>query len=303
MSCCFCLETSSDLNQTFCGHIFCDACHNQCSRGSTFSCPICPDFLLRPKEFNYTFLAGEQIDPELICGLCQDPFTSPLRLDSCGHAFCKRCINDWSQIRKACPCCCKKWKSLFSDSNIIQEMNKLQISCNICQSWEGLLSDFEEHLEQSHTLGTICSFCLDTTSEPIGADCDHVFCTNCANELEQRGEGCPICPGVEDPRKFHQAEMKYTYLDPQPDRREIPAGLICTICQDGVSEAVKLDKCTHIFCQHCINDWSQIVKTCPACCQPFDHEVPVPDADSRTDSFVVSCNMCDTWQGWDPAYI
>jgi len=46
------------------------------------------------------------LEDELSCPVCTDLFREPVLL-SCGHSFCRQCINDhWSSSRsRTCPVC------------------------------------------------------------------------------------------------------------------------------------------------------------------------------------------------------
>jgi hypothetical protein len=55
------------------------------------------------------------------------------------------------------------------------------------------------------------------------------------------------------------------------DINQIPEGIICTICQDPVSNNVRKTICNHYFCTKCIEPWlNELNKTCPNCLADLD---------------------------------
>ncbi len=55
------------------------------------------------------------------------------------------------------------------------------------------------------------------------------------------------------------------------DINEIPEGIVCTICQDPVSDSVRKTICNHYFCRKCIEPWlNELNKTCPNCLADLD---------------------------------
>ncbi|XP_045533196.1 E3 ubiquitin-protein ligase rnf8-like isoform X1 [Pieris brassicae] len=47
---------------------------------------------------------GQMMETELQCSICAEIFICPVML-SCGHTFCKYCINLWKKNKKDCPIC------------------------------------------------------------------------------------------------------------------------------------------------------------------------------------------------------
>ena len=43
-----------------------------------------------------------------ICSICLDEYSEPKKLSTCGHTFCKACINKWLERKSSCPCCRRK---------------------------------------------------------------------------------------------------------------------------------------------------------------------------------------------------
>ncbi|XP_047509751.1 E3 ubiquitin-protein ligase rnf8-like isoform X2 [Pieris napi] len=77
---------------------------------------------------------GKMMETELQCSICAEIFICPMML-SCGHTFCKYCINLWKKNKKDCPICRTPIKyesrSIVVDSflekilpNLSQEMKK-----------------------------------------------------------------------------------------------------------------------------------------------------------------------------------
>ncbi|RWS14234.1 E3 ubiquitin-protein ligase NRDP1-like protein [Dinothrombium tinctorium] len=44
-----------------------------------------------------------ELEDELICSICLGVFDDPYILASCGHTFCKQCIDQWFEEKRNCP--------------------------------------------------------------------------------------------------------------------------------------------------------------------------------------------------------
>ena len=95
------------------------------------------------------FVCLDNVSKFLYCSICDDIFRNPVRLKSCGHTYCMRCILQWGKHNFNCPLCRVNFtdKDIRTDiiaSNII---NDLELYCiySGCP-WKGKVADFEAHL-------------------------------------------------------------------------------------------------------------------------------------------------------------
>jgi len=93
------------------------------------------------------------VDEELLCSICLGVLEDPVH-GTCGHTFCKICINNWLQSQNTCPMC----KTTQSRGDLVSVgiinfknlINRLKVKCDhqpsgcdvICQ-----LSDLPDHLK------------------------------------------------------------------------------------------------------------------------------------------------------------
>jgi hypothetical protein len=54
---------------------------------------------------DYEYINEAEIDDELICVICQEPFEFPVSLLECNHTFCKKCIQVCLARNHSCPTC------------------------------------------------------------------------------------------------------------------------------------------------------------------------------------------------------
>lgn len=106
------------------------------------------------EELNYCypdfiFVNKEEIS-DLICpinfGILNDPVT-----DTCGHAFCKKCIMEWVKTDSKCPFSRKPLLNtdLYPNLTIKNILNKQNVRCvNSDCIWRGLLENLINHLEK-----------------------------------------------------------------------------------------------------------------------------------------------------------
>lgn len=71
----------------------------------------------KTKEKYLTHLRSENLDTQPDCIICQDSIEIGV-LTSCGHKYCKLCINQWWQVHRTCPMCKQRLKACdFKDIN------------------------------------------------------------------------------------------------------------------------------------------------------------------------------------------
>ena len=97
------------------------------------------------------FVDKGKIEKYLTCPICQEIFDDPYRI-TCGHTFCKNCINKWEKKRKEeeCPLCREEYIKNFSGKDLIAQaiINDSLVNC-IYQGcpWKGKLSELNNHIQ------------------------------------------------------------------------------------------------------------------------------------------------------------
>ena len=92
----------------------------------------------------------DSISDLLLCTICQDVFSDPMRV-SCGHSFCKKCLEDWytSSRKSECPTCRTvaikgaTHRDLLAASYLERE----EVFCPVetC-NWMGALGELHRHM-------------------------------------------------------------------------------------------------------------------------------------------------------------
>ena len=88
---------------------------------------------------------------EFKCPVCMTLINEP-QLTSCGHRFCKDCIDPVTQEpNPECPICNEPKFNMMPDRSIVRKINSLKIHCinreDGCQ-WTGELATLDNHLEE-----------------------------------------------------------------------------------------------------------------------------------------------------------
>ena len=101
----------------------------------------------------FTYTDPSNIDPNLICTICTDPFWKPVFGAKCGHTFCRSCLEKWMVEDKSCPSYRKEIVSLTSITvagvrSLIDQLNRLSVGCSDCRKSDIQRGDFEDHRKQ-----------------------------------------------------------------------------------------------------------------------------------------------------------
>ena len=99
----------------------------------------------------------DKIKDQYTCLICQDIFSDPVALSTCGHSFCKTCINDYTDNFKnenskkssvPCPNCRTPYykKDIKFNNNLFNEMKNTLILCE-CKTKMNLI-DYKNHSEK-----------------------------------------------------------------------------------------------------------------------------------------------------------
>ena len=103
-------------------------------------------------DTNYEYIDENVIDPELICTICNSPFSDPL-CTPCYHTFCHKCItNSINTGNIECPLYHQWLESvnrLVPASRIIQNMlDRLLVRCLFCRRAGLQRGNFKEHVDR-----------------------------------------------------------------------------------------------------------------------------------------------------------
>ncbi|CAF1295177.1 unnamed protein product [Rotaria sordida] len=92
------------------------------------------------------------LDTKYICPACSLILRDPVQLTQCGHRHCQTCLNVEQETTIKCRQCQLETLRIEVrlDRGFINEMESLPIDCSFCQ-WTGVLSNYQKHLDQSHT--------------------------------------------------------------------------------------------------------------------------------------------------------
>ena len=103
-------------------------------------------------KFSYQGVEYEFIDEikknleDLVCPICQEILSDPL-ITSCGHLFCRRCLEKHGRDLKDCPVCRQTYTSM-SDQFHARKIGGLKVKCPRASQgcrWRGELKDAKEH--------------------------------------------------------------------------------------------------------------------------------------------------------------
>ena len=97
------------------------------------------------------FVCLDNVSKFLYCSICDEIFRNPIRLKTCGHTYCTKCILEWSKHNLNCPLCRVNFteKDIRTDIIATNIINDLELYCiNTGCPWKGKLSAFESHIKR-----------------------------------------------------------------------------------------------------------------------------------------------------------
>jgi hypothetical protein len=96
----------------------------------------------------YVYQNEDQINADLKCAICLDPFQSPLRDARCGHTFCFQCVKTWLKEQLSCPICRQYFTKFVSitDGSLLRELDYLLIECKNCNETNIQRGKFTDHI-------------------------------------------------------------------------------------------------------------------------------------------------------------
>ena len=97
---------------------------------------------------SYTYINDDQIDIELRCTICDEPFQSPVNCTNCGNTFCQVCIIKWMQRQLSCPSCRQMGNNFLPVISrvILNQLNRLLVQCSLCQERNIQRTNFNDHI-------------------------------------------------------------------------------------------------------------------------------------------------------------
>ena len=102
----------------------------------------------------YEYMNETEVDSELKCTICIEPFQTPVSL-SCQHTFCRKCIEPWLNQHQSCPTCRRSPRisqnEVFLPINtriINNQLNQLLVRCIECNEINIQRGNFLDHEEK-----------------------------------------------------------------------------------------------------------------------------------------------------------
>ncbi|CAF1336502.1 unnamed protein product [Rotaria magnacalcarata] len=99
----------------------------------------------------YTYVNEDQIDVELLCIICNEPYQSPVNCLRCGQTLCERCYYTWEKQHLTCPFC-RQAGSLYVPvitRIVLNQLNRLNVQCILCQQTNIKRGNFFDHITYS----------------------------------------------------------------------------------------------------------------------------------------------------------
>ncbi|CAF0926061.1 unnamed protein product [Adineta steineri] len=96
----------------------------------------------------YIYTNEDEIDIELKCSICNEPFQSPMNCKSCGNTYCQECIMQWMQQQLSCPSCRQIGNQFLPVISrvVLNQLNRLLVQCTLCQQMNIQRSNFNDHI-------------------------------------------------------------------------------------------------------------------------------------------------------------
>ena len=112
---------------------------------------------------SYSYMNEDEIDPELFCAICQQPYEEPVRSQRCQHMFCQKwilaaCLNEQDR----CPICrldaSEDDYQLVYSQNLLNRLDCLLVSCDACQMENIRRKDFPSHTKNCSEWIWVCPY-------------------------------------------------------------------------------------------------------------------------------------------------
>ena len=106
---------------------------------SFHQCPCIFTWLVKTTDMSntYTYINEDEIDPELFCTICRQPYDEPVCSQQCQHIFCRKCILACLNEQTRCPLCrfdaMEEDFQLVNSWNLFNQLDCLRVSCDACR--------------------------------------------------------------------------------------------------------------------------------------------------------------------------
>ncbi|CAF3165290.1 unnamed protein product [Rotaria sp. Silwood2] len=96
----------------------------------------------------YTYVNEDQIDLELKCNICNEPFQSPVNCTKCGQTVCQRCFDIWRRQQLSCPFCRQDGSTFVPVITriVLNQLNHLLVQCSLCQQTNIRRGNLADHI-------------------------------------------------------------------------------------------------------------------------------------------------------------
>ena len=168
-------------------------------------------------KFSYQGVEYEFIDEtrkhleDLVCPICQEILNDPL-ITSCGHLFCRRCLEEDGRDLKDCPVCRQTYTSM-SDQFHARKIGGLRVKCRNASKgckWRGELKDAKGHVGS-----TSCQYVDVLCKNGCGARLRRSVIVD--HETKQCPKRHYICPHCGEEGTFETIESShYTFCTDLP---------------------------------------------------------------------------------------
>lgn len=102
---------------------------------------------------DYEYINENDIDDELKCVICKQPYECPVSLSICNHTFCKKCISLWLLQNPTCPICrnssCEQSSYVPINTRIVlNQLDRLHVQCLLCYETNIQRCNWKNHKKQ-----------------------------------------------------------------------------------------------------------------------------------------------------------
>ena len=148
-------------------------------------------FSFQGEEYEFIDETRKNLE-DLVCPICQEILSDPL-ITSCGHLFCRRCLEEDGRSLKDCPVCRQTYTSM-SDQFHARKIGGLKVKCPRASKgcrWSGELKGAKEHDAASCQYADVlckngCGTCLQRSAivdhETKQCPKRHYICPHCGKE-------------------------------------------------------------------------------------------------------------------------
>ena len=162
----------------------------------------------------YSYVTEDQIDSELKCSVCNQPFVQPMVGKQCEHTFCKVCIDNWYQQNFSCPLC--RMNTPFKPLTtriVLSQLDRLLVRCSHCHQNNIERGNFDDHIQHQ---------CRQVNVRCKAADLKCTW-TGKRQELMEHSAICPLLqirPVIQELRSelSAQAYQLQVFMDEMPER-------------------------------------------------------------------------------------